>query len=187
MIDIVQKIDKNMLKMGYDHVEKVTVVDMDKIKRPPKGDLVLVKGGNTRTLLEKGRVDAITGIENHPRRDFIHHRNSGLNQVLCKIAARKGVIICFNLPDILSGKPHVIGRIRQNIKLCRKYRVKMGFASLAKNYLEMRNPKDILALLEVLGMHPKEAQDALNVFWERICSNRAKKDPAYVCEGITKK
>jgi len=187
MIDIVWDVKEDMLNMGYEHVEKAVLADMDKQKKLPKGRLVIARGGNTRALLERGKVDAVVGLENHGGRDFMHHRNSGLNQVLCKIAAQKSVIVCFSLQDILAGKGHVLGRIRQNIGLCRKYGVKMGFASFAKNRLEMRNPSDVKSLLEVLGMHPKEAKEALEVFWERINRNEAKKSPDYVCEGITKK
>jgi len=187
MIDIVLDLKENMLEMGYEHVERAVFVDMDKAKKIPKGDLVIAKGGNTRALLERGKVDAIMGLENHGGRDFMHHRNSGLNQVLCKIAAQKGVMVCIALPDLLSQKGHVLGRIRQNIKLCRKYGVKIGFASLAKDRLGMRNPNDVKSFLEVLGMHPKEAKDALEVFGRRISLNKARRDPDYICEGITKK
>ena len=50
----------------------------------------------------------------------------------------------------------------QNVRLCRKYKVRMVLASFAHDPWEMRSAYDLLAFGQVLGMTPKEATVALN-------------------------
>ena len=51
-----------------------------------------------------------------------------------------------------------MGRIMQNIRLCRKYNVSMVFASFAEAKWEMRSAKDLMSFAVLLGMTPKEAK-----------------------------
>ncbi len=70
------------------------------------------------------------------RKDFQKQRNSGFNQVLAKLAKKNNVAIGINLNEILalSGqeKAEILARIRQNIKLCSKNKLKMKFISIEK-------------------------------------------------------
>ena len=92
------------------------------------------------------------------RRDFVHHRNSGLNQVLCKLAKDNDIAIGFSLSSVLRSKEKgkYIGRMMQNIRLCRKYKVKMVIGSFAENKNEIRGLQDIQAFFKVIGMTGKE-------------------------------
>ncbi len=130
-----------------------------------KADLVLVKNSDqNRAVMEKMKPDILFGLESDNRRDYMHHRASGLNQVLCKIAAQNNITIGFSISAILSSTPMkksiLLGRISQNIRLCRKYKVKIIMASFAKTPYEMRAPNDIKSLLLVLDADTKQA--ALN-------------------------
>lgn len=114
--------------------------------------------------MRKKDINLIMGLEKKAEKDSLHQRISGLNQVYCKIAVRNKTAITFNLQDVLNARDkHIIlGRIMQNIMLCRKYKVKMIIASFAKDKYGMRNPKDLMSLGISLGMTPKEAYGAVS-------------------------
>ena len=62
-------------------------------------------------------------------------------------------------------KAGIIGRMEQNVRICRKANVKMVVCSYASNVKEMRGAKDLQAFARIIGMTGKEAKNALN--WKR--------------------
>ena len=136
-------------------------------KAKKKVDVVLVKStGNDRWVLEKSNAGILFGLEEVHKKDFMHHRASGLNQVLCKIAAKKGKKIAFPFSTLLNSsnmlRAQIMGKVMQNIRFCRKYKVRTVFASFAKKPYEMRAVNDLIGFAASLGMHPKEAKDSLS-------------------------
>ena len=185
MIDIVYKgCEKDL---GFDSLcvinKDAAVCDLkDASKLKKKYNLLLYKGDEVRKALENKHIDIIFGLEDHKFPDFLHQRNSGLNHILCKIAHDNDKIICFDFSSILNSKgmkrARIFGRMMQNIRLCRKYKVKMAAASFG----EMRNRRDLESLFKVLGaLNPKQLFSAVE---ERIKENKFKKAPEYVCEGV---
>jgi ribonuclease P/MRP protein subunit RPP1 len=119
---------------------------------------VVVEGGDVivnRKAVENKKVDILLSPEKNDKRDFMFSRNSGLNQVLCKLAAKNNVAISFNFSDVLncSGKERarLLGRMRQNVRLCKKYKVKMIFSSFAKNKYELRSSEFLKVFERVLN------------------------------------
>jgi len=151
------------------------LADFNEISQAKKyRSLVLVKNSEkNRDVLEKSKADVLFDLERQSKNDFLHHRASGLNHILCNLANKNKIIIGFSFNSILNSKnmAQILGRISQNIKLCRKYKVKMSIASFAKNAYEMRSTHDLVSLFLVLGMHQKEAKDSLKNALERIMSN----------------
>lgn len=98
-------------------------------------------------------------------KDHTHYRRSGLNQVLCKLATQKNVVIGFSLHTLLSSEGRkratIMGRIMQNIIFLRKYKTNVKIASFATNPYEMRAPSEIVSLFISMGMRPEEAKKAL--------------------------
>ena len=88
------------------------------------------------------------------RKDFSKQRNSGFNQVLAKIAVKNKIGVGINLDEIINSKPkqkaEILARVRQNIKLCNKNKLKMNFISPSGKI--KRNIYDLKALGLVLGM-----------------------------------
>lgn len=130
-----------------------------------KVKIILVESSDKdRYVLERTKADLIFNLENQ-KRDFMHHRNSGLNQVLCKLAKKRGIAIGFNFNLVLNKegmeRSQVLGRMMQNIRFCRKYKINMVIASFAKKPFEMRSAHDLVSFGISLGMHPKEAKDSL--------------------------
>ena len=85
----------------------------------------------------------------------------------CKFAKENRVIIGINFSDILNSsgveRANILGRIMQNIRLCRKYKVDMLTASFATDPFEMRSAKDLLSFNISLGMEPGVSKRALTI------------------------
>lgn len=85
-----------------------------------------------RKVLEKLEINVLL-LKQSKRKDFQKQRNSGLNHVLAKIAKKKNIIIGINLDEIINferkNKSEILARIKQNIKLCNKNKLKMKFIS----------------------------------------------------------
>jgi len=131
-------------------------------------DFVIARADEgVRSVLEQGKVDLVFDFELGDRKDFIHHRNSGLNQVLCKIMEENDISLGFSFNSILNkASPQLLGRIMQNAGFARKYKLKMVIASFAHNPFEMRAPKDLLAFGEILGI----SHDCLRCFFiQKVC------------------
>jgi hypothetical protein len=136
-------------------------------KKKLKPDITIVKTTlNSRKFFENPGADLIYGLENGSKKDFAHQRNSGLDHIMCRLAQKNKVAIGISLGEIKNFRRReiVMGRIMQNIHLCRKYKVKMVLASFAQRPEQMRSPHDLRSLGVVLGMHPKEAQQAMSCF-----------------------
>jgi len=154
-------ISKNISELSKKYkikIQTALVVEEKQIQKAKKDvSIVFVKStGNDRWVFEKSQADVIYGLEAAQRKDFIHHRASGLNQVLCKIASVKGKKIGFDFSTVLNSKgmlrAQIIGRMMQNVKFCRKYKVKTVLESFAKNPYEMRAPKDLEAFGKIIGL-----------------------------------
>ena len=118
----------------------------------------------SREALERG-ADIVYGFELLEPKDHTHYRSSGMNQVLCAIAAEKKVRIGFSLAEIFSytgqKRAMLLGRIMQNIRFCQKFKTPMKIASFATEPYGMRAPKDVAALFSQLGMSAGQIQNAL--------------------------
>ncbi len=130
-------------------------------------DFKFVVGGDDKTnrkAVENKNTDILISPENIRKKDFMKYSDSGLNQVLCKLARENNVAIGFNFNDALksNNRKSVLGKMMQNVKLCRKFKVEMVVLSGAKNTVEMRMPRDLISFGICLGMTPGEAKRALN-------------------------
>jgi len=135
-----------------------------KLNIKKKGLIFVDNSENIREYFENKGIDVIFNLEGNGKKDFMHQRASGLNHILCNLAIKKNIMVGFSFRKILhaKNKPVLFGRIAQNIRLCRKYKVQTIIASFANSPYEMRSPHDIISFFSCLGMHPKEAKDSLN-------------------------
>ncbi|MBT3298655.1 hypothetical protein HN385_07020 [archaeon] len=147
---------KDFIILEADNKNKVRK-DIDLAKK--KGVLVIVnvKDEDTlRYLIEKTKVDIILGIEKINPKDNVHFVRGGLDQIVCKLAVKHEKIIGFSFYDILKSKPgferaKLLNRIRFNLKLCKKFGVKIYFGNFSKSAMQMRAPKELRAILKVLN------------------------------------
>ena len=154
-----QKLPEKLPKAEF----PLTLVELGK----QKGMLRIARADDRlRSAIEMKQADLFYDVETVTKKDYLHHRGSGLNHVLATLLHKKGSGIAFAFSMLLHAdlgrRAQLIGRIQQNIMLCRKYDVPMVVASFAGRPYEMRSPHDLTALFKDVGMHPKEIMDG----WE---------------------
>ncbi len=126
-----------------------------------KGKLTIYKPKTEEMLrfaLEKSNINVIYGMESINPKDSVHFVRGGLDQITCRIAVEKDKIIAFSFEEILNARNRekMIARIKFNIKLCKKYKVKMFFSNFSKEKFEMRSSKDLFTFWKVLGGKNKD-------------------------------
>lgn len=121
-----------------------------------KDKIIIFSSNNdelNRKILEKTSINILL-LNQSNKKDFQKQRDSGFNHVLAKIAKKNNIAIGINLDEIINSKPkqkaEILGRIKQNIKLCNKNKLKMKFITQEKK--NERNIYDLKALGLVLGM-----------------------------------
>lgn len=157
---------------------------MDFVEEDYKG-LRIVQGGddgvNRKSVSRRG-ADILLDPHFGNRKDFMHQRNSGLNHILCRLAKENSVAIGFSFSRILNSKNYRdLGRIKQNIKLCRKYKVKVVVGNFAVKKGDFRKLDDVYSMFKILGMTGEELKTSRGfVEWRRDYKKR------YVSKGIRK-
>jgi len=141
---------------------KQTRKEIQEIKKQKKPVIVQAHDNKfNRKILENKDVDIFLSPELHNRKDFLKQRDSGLNEILCKLASKNNIKIGINLKPIIKSdkkqKAIALARILQNIKLCK--RTKTQIIILDKdNY----NKQEIQSLFLTLGMHTKNIKIITN-------------------------
>ena len=144
----------NEKKFESDKIKVYTgiIADKGKINRHDKKTFVAAKSSDKdREVIEKSKADLIFDLEENPRRDAMHQRISGLNHILCRLAHENNVSVGLSLSSVLNSekKPVIIGRMMQNIRLCRKFKAKIVIAS---DPYEMRSLHDMISFFKSLGL-----------------------------------
>jgi RNase P/RNase MRP subunit p30 len=129
---------------------------------------------DSRETIAKYQPDIVYNLELSARKDFAKTRNSGLDKATCQFASKNGTIVAFSFSAILNSAnlPQLLGRIKQNIMLCKKYRVKTAIASLAPDPYDMRSPHDLKSFLLSLGMYTANAKESVESVSELIKTER---------------
>ncbi len=138
--------------------------NLRKFNKPKEVDFVLVKcNDNTRRVIEKNKDLIVFGFDEDNKKDLIHQRRSGLNHIICNLAAKNNIKIGFSFSSLLNVNEKkrniLIGRIVSNIKLCRKYKTKIVIGSFTSKPYEMRALNDLVALFSTLKLHPSEVSN----------------------------
>lgn len=120
-----------------------------------------------RVVLESKKPTILVSPEYNRKYDYMDRRNSGLNQVLCKIARDNKKTIIINFQDVLQAedekKAILIGRIMQNIDLCRKYNVKLRIATFSDAKDRMFSSHDLKSFCAALGMGTSHLKEAVSI------------------------
>lgn len=154
----------------------------DTAKARQLSDFVFVRSSEkNRGVFDHSKPDLVFGLEDSTRADFIYWRNSGLNQVFCKAAKKNDIIIGLSMDILLNSrnKARVLGRFMQNIKLCKKYKVKAVIGSFSSEPLMMRNGSDLRSLGTVLGMSTAQVKEM-----DSVVSNKMKENAEIRKSGV---
>jgi ribonuclease P/MRP protein subunit RPP1 len=134
-------------------IQAKTVSEMKEIltKVRDKVTIVVVKGGDyaiNRAACEDPRVDILS----HPE---FERYDSGLDEPCLKSAALNNVAIEVNFRNILNSfrktRSYLLQDIRQNIELCENFKAPFVVCSGAQSVWDMRTPRDMISLVNVLG------------------------------------
>jgi ribonuclease P/MRP protein subunit RPP1 len=141
-----------------------------------KVSLLAVHGGNdkiNRAAVENPKVDVLA----HPCGE---KGEGGLNHVLVRYAAENSVAIDFNMNAIIQSRrgdrARILGKMRENLKLVRKYNAPMILTSHARSIYDLRGPREMIALAALFGMSKEEATSALCDIPKGILDKRWKKE-----------
>jgi len=66
-------------------------VKKDIFKLKSEGEMVIVRAQGddfNRKIVENPDVDILLGLEIHDRKDYLKQRDSGLNEILCRLAKK---------------------------------------------------------------------------------------------------
>ena len=114
-----------------------------------------------RKILENKKVNALLINEDLTIRDYMKQRNSGLNEVHCKLATKNNIAIAIDINKISKKqdveKARALARLRQNIVLCKRTKTPLAF------YTDSKNTKDLQNLMLVLKASTSQAKQAVEV------------------------
>jgi len=139
-------------------MEQIIIYEKDfqkarkKIRENPRKVVIFSSDDDelNKKILEKENIDILL-LNLSSRKDRMKQRDSGFNHVLARLAKKKNISLGINLDEIINSKPkeksEILARVRQNIKLCNKNKLKMKFISSEK-----RDKYNLKSLGLVLGM-----------------------------------
>jgi len=133
---------------------------IQKIKKENPNEEIAVRAHDdefNRKILEIPQVDIFLDPELHDRKDKLKQRDSGLNEILCKLAAKNNIKIGISLQEIVrlpkKEKALALSRIIQNIKLCRRTQTKIIF-------MPKQSKQDVISFFLTLKASTSQARDA---------------------------
>lgn len=114
--------------------------------------VVAVAGGDyeiNRAACEDSRVDLLA----HPE---FGRRDNGLDEACLNAASKNNVAIEINFRELLStyrkNRAIMLEKIGTNVRLCHELGVKMVVSSGAQSVWEMRDPRELVSIANILGM-----------------------------------
>jgi len=154
-------------------------------------DVIIVSGDDTISRLASDcwEVDIIGSPEVHENGDFMHQLNSGIDYVIAKACAEKGIAVEFCFANILNsfGRKcsQLLSRMAQNVRICRGCSCDMVITSGASEKFGLRAPRDLIAFGVLLGMTLKEAGDAVSTNPKKILKKSGnRKNPNIITKGL---
>jgi ribonuclease P/MRP protein subunit RPP1 len=183
------EIEKVSEKAGieiYIGFEARTTLELSKLRKARRSfDVLLVRGHDlnlNRKAVETPEVDILT----HPE---FERRDSGLNHIMAKLAARNNVAIEINFREILLSSKNtragIIHKIRSNVELCKKYNAPIIICSGAISHWQLRDPKILASMGCLLGLELCEAKRALSEIPQKIIKNiRERQDERWIRPGV---
>ena len=189
--------DKKTKKPDSQKASATTAVissDIDKLSRKAVDsfDIVFADGQDddaARKASESWTVDLIVNCELNKLRDGMYNKNSGLDHVMCAFMSERDIGYCVNVKNILDTtgmrRAILLGRINQNLMLCKKYKVRIVLSCGAKTPLDARTPQDLMNLGKILGLSVSQSRDAVSKNPMYFLSKaKDRNDPDIIMRGV---
>ncbi|MEM5792833.1 MAG: RNase P subunit p30 family protein [Candidatus Aenigmatarchaeota archaeon] len=169
--------------LGFEASNTKELVKLSDIRR--EYDVLAVIGGNinlNRKAVETPEVDILV----HPEKNRV---DSGFNHIMARLASKNNVAMCVDFREILitskNTRAHILSKIMENIKICKKYGVKIIISSGAFSHLQMKDPKVLISMGVVLGLRLDEAKKCLSENPESIINFiKERQDKNWVRPGV---
>ncbi len=157
------------------------------IKNRREYDVLLVRGSDldlNRRAVETPEVDILT----HPE---FGRKDSGLDHIMVKLAAKNNVAIEINFREILlfskGTRSFILHNITKNIALCKKYKAPVILCSGAISHWQMKDPKIMMSLATLLGLTLDDAKKSMIDIPKQIISMiKERKSSKWIMPGVRK-
>jgi len=121
-----------------------------------KSKYVIAKSSDKdRYVIEHEKPFMLIGLGESTKSDKTKKREIGINQVLCKLAAKNNVSFGFNFKSLLTAdierRAIILGRWMHIARIARKYKVKCNIISLAESQEDLRDAYDFQAFANLIG------------------------------------
>lgn len=161
-------------------------------RRVRKDAEVVIASGNSalnRLASDCWEMDAIGSSEMHEEKDFMHQMNSGIDYVIARACAEKGIAVELRFSNVLNSsgrkRAQILARMAQNVMICRDCGCDIIITSGAIDKYGLRNPRDLMALGIVLGMTYDEAKAAVSLNPQRILKRgEDRRNPNIILKGL---
>ncbi|UCG95153.1 MAG: hypothetical protein JSV92_03870 [archaeon] len=131
-------------------------------KAKKHSNFIIVSGGEykiNRAASEDSRVSIIS----HPE---YKRSDSGVDHVIAKFASDNGVAIEINFHEILETfrkiRSFVLSHMRLNVELAQKYGARVVINSGARGKWDMRDPRELAAIGQILGMNLEDSMNSVS-------------------------
>ncbi len=138
------------------------------LKTRSKVDIVAVSGGDiiiNRLAVESSKVDILLSPE-------FSRKDSGLDEVMAKLAAKNNVAIGFSFRPVLHTyskiRAHILSHMIYNWKLVKRFDTPFVIISSAQDVWDMRTGRELASFGTIIGMELSTALDAVSTNCEKI-------------------
>lgn len=133
-------------------VDLGVMVNDKTVEKLQKNDDYIFARTPSKNLIESKKTYILFDFEMQDKPDFLHHRNSGLNQVIANEMKDKILGISFSTYLNSINKGIILGRMKQNAKIAKKYKVKTFVLSFAKHPYELRSEHELEAFKKIINI-----------------------------------
>lgn len=181
-----EKISKQVgieIFLGFEARNSNELTKLIKMRR--EYDVLLVRGSDlklNRKAIETPEVDILT----HPE---LERKDSGLNHIMAKFAAKNNVAIEINFREILLSskgtRSLILKNITENVTLCKKYKTPLILCSGAISHWQLKDPKVMMSFATLLGLELNEAKKSMSIVPNRITNMiKERKSKKWVMPGV---
>ena len=132
-------------------------------------------------VVSAGSDETIRAASEDPNVDLLMHPcevRRPLSIATARAAKLNQISIGFDLSPIVilrgSSRSRWLQAVRRNMQLVRKFELHPVITASANSHLDLRSPRDLVAMAEVAGFEPDEAKEALRRSGTLLALNRRK-------------
>jgi len=147
--------------------------------RALRGRILALRGSYPFLVVQGVTEETIRAACEDPNVDMLLHPCDGqrpLTIASARAAKLNRVAIGFDLSPLMrlrgSSRARWLQACQRNLKLARKFDLALVITASARSHLDLRAPRDLLALAEVAGFDPGEAASALQLPGKLVEQNR---------------